>query len=90
VIVLDLVMYGTDGRALLERFVSDPEFRSIPIVVCTAATLRGQVEGGLRAAGAVAVIRKPFDLEEFVGCIRTQLEGAARHQNVQEEAGRAV
>jgi CheY-like chemotaxis protein len=39
VVVLDLIMPGVDGFAVLERLQGDPETRTIPVIVLTARRL---------------------------------------------------
>jgi len=56
-IVLDLVMPGMDGFAVLERLQASPETRSIPVVVLTARRLSADEKLWLRSR-ALALLEK--------------------------------
>ncbi|HEX7481428.1 MAG TPA: response regulator [Polyangiales bacterium] len=60
VILMDMMMPGTDGLAALGALRSFPELRAIPVVFMTARVQRDEVEHYLRV-GATGVIQKPFD-----------------------------
>ncbi len=60
VILLDVMMPGRDGPALLATLQSDPATRAIPVVFLTARTAEADVER-LKALGARGVLPKPFD-----------------------------
>src|SRR5579863_36937 len=69
VIVLDVMLPGTDGFALL------PELRRLttsPVIMLTARAETSEKVAGL-AAGADDYLAKPFDLEELVARLRTLL-----------------
>ncbi|HYL26397.1 MAG TPA: response regulator transcription factor [Candidatus Nitrosotalea sp.] len=69
VIVLDVMLPGTDGFALL------PELRRLttsPVIMLTARAEISEKVAGL-AAGADDYLAKPFDLEELVARLRTLL-----------------
>jgi PAS domain S-box-containing protein len=57
VVVLDLIMPGLDGFAVLERLQADPASRSIPVVVLTARRLTQKEREHLRQR-AVALLEK--------------------------------
>jgi CheY-like chemotaxis protein len=71
VILLDLMLPGTDGYALLRRIRGDPRLRRTPVVVVSAAMPPGRQH----VAGADAVVHKPF---EFDVLTRT-IQGVAHH-----------
>ncbi|MGC1380173.1 MAG: response regulator transcription factor [Candidatus Baltobacteraceae bacterium] len=76
VIVLDVMLPGSDGFALL------PEIRSrttAPVVMLTARTEVSERVAGL-SAGADDYVGKPFDLEELVARLRTLLRRPAIEQ----------
>ena len=52
-VVLDLQMPGTDGYAVLAQLAADPELRTIPVVVVTAADPEEQDDSRLTHARAV-------------------------------------
>jgi CheY-like chemotaxis protein len=60
VIMLDVMMPGMDGPAVLERLRGEPATAATPVVFITART-NGQDRERLLQLGALAVIAKPFD-----------------------------
>lgn len=70
VIVLDVMMPGLDGLTVCRRLKSDPRYRDIPIIICSAAQ-RGAVDW--REAGADAFLGKPFDVSTLPQLIRRVL-----------------
>lgn len=67
-LLLDLTLPGLDGRALLQELQADKRLRRIPVVVLTGSQ---RDEDWITAykTGAVASLRKPFDLERFLTVI---------------------
>jgi two-component system response regulator len=67
-LLLDLTLPGLDGRALLQELQADKRLRRIPVVVLTGSQ---RDEDWITAykTGAVAFLRKPFDLERFLTVI---------------------
>lgn len=59
-ILLDVMMPGTDGPATLAILHDDPRTRAIPVLFMTARTQAYEFER-LVALGAAGVIAKPFD-----------------------------
>ena len=59
-VLLDVMMPGTDGPTTLQRMRADPRFANIPVVFVTAKAMPAEV-ARFRELGAVAVIAKPFD-----------------------------
>jgi CheY-like chemotaxis protein len=59
-VLLDVMMPGTDGPMTLQRMRADPRFANIPVVFVTAKAMPAEV-ARFRELGAVAVIAKPFD-----------------------------
>ncbi len=66
-IILDFIIGGEDtGWQLLQKLRMDRQTMALPVIVCTAAVrLAQELEGHLRAKN-VAVIIKPFDIEDLV------------------------
>jgi two-component system OmpR family response regulator len=60
VILLDVMMPGMDGPAVLAAIAQAPRSASIPIVFITART-QSQDRARLLQLGAIGVIGKPFD-----------------------------
>lgn len=71
VVILDLMLPGTDGYALLKSIRSRPDGRHVPVVVVSASLPPGRQH----VPGADAVVHKPF---EFHGLLRA-IEGAQHH-----------
>jgi CheY-like chemotaxis protein len=59
-VLLDVMMPGTDGPTTLQRMRADPRFARIPVIFVTAKAMPAEV-ARFRELGAVAVIAKPFD-----------------------------
>jgi CheY-like chemotaxis protein len=60
VFLLDLMMPGTSGTQALEAFREMDHLVHVPAIFMTARTRQSE-QDALRAAGALAVISKPFD-----------------------------
>jgi two-component system, OmpR family, response regulator len=70
-LILDLGLPGADGLEVLRWLTTSPTAARLPVIVCTAA---GAVLGDeALALGAVAVLHKPFDLNEFLAAVRPYL-----------------
>lgn len=69
-VLLDLNLPKKDGREVLEDLKSDPDLRSIPVVVLTTS---GAEEDVLRSYDlhANAYVQKPLDMDKFVNVIQT-------------------
>lgn len=63
--VLDLMMPGFDGMALLRMMKADARFEDIPVVFLTARHMSADVLAGLNT-GAADYITKPFNSDELV------------------------
>ncbi len=75
-VLLDVLLPGCDGFALLERMTSDPRWRDVTVIVASALP---SDEGAARALGLGAddFIRKPFRVKELVARVRSQLRQRA-------------
>ena len=70
-VILDWMMPGMDGPALLRRMREVPETRALPVVFVTAKASQREL-AELRALGAAGTISKPFapkDLPEQLRAI---------------------
>lgn len=76
-VLLDVMMPGTDGPTTLQRMRADPRFANIPVVFVTAKAMPAEV-ARFRELGAVAVIAKPFDPLQFGQQIVAIWEGIDR------------
>lgn len=72
-VMLDVMMPGLDGLALLEQLQSDPRTGSIPVVLCTAAVLSPS-QSRLFSDQGIGILSKPFDVEQ----LHTIVEGVGR------------
>ncbi|MBF2029106.1 MAG: response regulator [Oscillatoriales cyanobacterium C42_A2020_001] len=70
-VLLDVMMPGTNGYELTRKIRRDSNFRSIPIVLVTASIEACRVKG--LAVGATEFVRKPIDLEELLSIIEQLL-----------------
>ena len=59
-VLLDVMMPGTDGPTTLSRMRADPRMSAIPVMFMTAKAMPQEV-ARFRQLGAVGVIGKPFD-----------------------------
>jgi two-component system chemotaxis response regulator CheY len=69
-IVLDLMMPVMDGATFIAAKSRDSRVSDIPIIVVTAA-------GTAEVEGAVAVVRKPFLLDDFLAAVARCVAAAA-------------
>ncbi|MEV4639888.1 ATP-binding protein [Actinoplanes sp. NPDC049548] len=76
-VVADVDMPEMDGLQLCRALRADPDLADVPIVLVTAFSLPGDTR--LSEAGATAVIRKPFTLQELGKALSPHLgEASAR------------
>ena len=59
-ILLDVMMPGKDGPAVLKEIRENPATRDIPVVFLTAKVMDHEISQ-LLSTGAVDIIRKPFE-----------------------------
>jgi CheY-like chemotaxis protein/anti-sigma regulatory factor (Ser/Thr protein kinase) len=71
-VILDRIMPGMDGLELLERIKADARFKSIPVVMQTAASSANEVAEGI-AAGAYYYLTKPYERASLQGIVRAAL-----------------
>ncbi|CAA9321741.1 MAG: hypothetical protein AVDCRST_MAG40-1497 [uncultured Gemmatimonadaceae bacterium] len=64
-ILLDVLMPGLDGWAVLRALKADPELASIPVVMLSGTVQRSLADG----LGAVAFLRKPVDRAELLAAL---------------------
>ena len=74
VIILDLMLPGTNGYVLIRRLRADATTCATPVVIVSAAIPPGRQ----RIEGADAIVHKPF---EFEGLLRT-IEQVSHHPHV--------
>lgn len=77
-VVLDVMMPGTDGLELLRQVRGTAQLRTLPVVLLTARGFtRDRISG--YEAGCNAYITKPFDADELVAVVRSALATDARY-----------
>jgi CheY-like chemotaxis protein len=76
VVLLDLMLPGQDGNALLAQMATDPNTSAVRVIVVSAYTQR------LRPSQLVKrVIAKPFDLPRLLEAVAQEVShGAAPHE----------
>ena len=75
VILLDVMMPGTDGPTTLTKLREHPATAAIPVIFLTAKAQKQEVERYM-ALGAAGVIVKPFDVMKLADEVRRLVEGA--------------
>lgn len=69
-VLLDLDMPNTTGREVLQEVKSDPNLKSIPLVVLTVSKSDQDILNSYDMQ-ANAYVNKPLDLDQFIKVIRT-------------------
>ncbi|MBI4349074.1 MAG: response regulator [Elusimicrobia bacterium] len=69
IVLLDVAMPGMSGWDVCRALKADASTRDTPVLIMTAAMLRGSEEAA-RAAGADGVVRKPFDDRALVETVK--------------------
>lgn len=82
-VLLDIMLPGEDGYAILERLKSDPATRNIPVIMVTAKEAEYDKVRGLES-GADDYITKPFGMMEFVARVKAVLRRSMRHSEDKE------
>jgi CheY-like chemotaxis protein len=67
-ILLDLTMPVMDGRTFLEHKLKDPSWKSIPVLLFSAASGMNEVPG------ATATIKKPVDIDELMDTLQKLIQ----------------
>ncbi|TVR70512.1 MAG: DNA-binding response regulator [Spirochaetaceae bacterium] len=71
-IILDLMLPGVDGWEVCRRLKTDPERRTIPVMMLTARTEDSDIVTGLDA-GADDYVTKPFNPKVLIARVRAAL-----------------
>ncbi|MBI4130541.1 response regulator [Candidatus Roizmanbacteria bacterium] len=72
VILLDVLISGTDGRRICHRLKQDRHTSQIPVIMISA---HPTAEQSVRDCGAEAFLAKPFNSEELLGIVSKYAEG---------------
>ena len=76
-VLLDVEMPGIDGVETLRRLRADPRTAALPVAFLTAKGDDETQRAALLAAGADAVITKPFQLPQLADAVRAAFGWAA-------------
>ncbi len=91
-IILDW-LFGNEagGMTVLQEIEMQPALARVPVLVCTAALKAvREIEDTLRSKG-IAVVYKPFELDEFVGAVERLLARAPGQElPPEDEQGRGL
>jgi two-component system, NtrC family, sensor kinase len=81
-ILLDVMMPGIDGYETCQRLKENPELKDTPIIFLTA---RAEKEAAVKGfeVGGVDYVTKPFDSEELMARVHTQLELRRKSRQLQ-------
>ena len=80
-ILSDVMMPELDGHGLLAQVRANPNWSSIPFVFITAKASRGDVREGM-TQGADDYLTKPFQRDELLALLTTQLARATQRNEV--------
>ncbi|NQT23998.1 response regulator transcription factor [candidate division KSB1 bacterium] len=70
-LILDLMMPGGGGFALLEQIKDYREKRPLPVVFVTGKTITSEVQAMIGAFQVSALFTKPYDPAEFIQTIKS-------------------
>lgn len=82
-VLLDLMLPGTDGLQVCKKIKADPGTARIPVIMVTAKGEEADIITGLEA-GADDYITKPFRPKELIARVRAVLRRGARDNGVDE------
>jgi CheY-like chemotaxis protein len=79
-VLLDLTMPEVSGLDVLEHMRGDAATSTIPVVSMTALSASSAERQAALEAGSIAILDKPFDLQELMDTIEGVLSGALRRE----------
>lgn len=88
-ILLDIMMPGTDGYTLCRKLKADEKLREIPVVFLTAKTETADLVEGFHVGG-VDYITKPFQKEELLVRVKNQIDLSHAKKQIQEQADQII
>lgn len=74
-ILLDWVLPGLEGPAILERLAENPVTQNVPVIMLTAMSGE-EVEREAAQLGALGILSKPFEPESLAQRISTLMDWA--------------
>ena len=75
-ILLDVMMPGTDGGEVAAQIEADPDLQRTPIIFLTALVTKAEASAGLRIQGH-RFLAKPVNIPELITAIEENLAAAA-------------
>jgi len=75
-ILLDVMMPGTDGGEVAAQIEGDPDLQRTPIIFLTALVTKAEANAGLRIQG-LRFLAKPVNIPELITAIEENLAAAA-------------
>ena len=88
-LLLDIMLPGEDGFALLQKLRNQPQTHDIPVIIVTAKSTEVDAVRGLEN-GADDYITKPFGIIELVARVKVVLRRIQRPQPARLHAGQIV
>lgn len=88
-LLLDIMLPGEDGFALLQKLRSQPQTHDIPVIIVTAKSTEVDAVRGLEN-GADDYITKPFGIIELVARVKVVLRRIQKPQPARLQAGQIV
>ena len=73
VLLMDMLLSGTDGRDVCRQVKSNPQTRQIRVIMMSA---HPDADKSCREAGADDFVSKPFDMDHFISKVRSQLQAS--------------
>lgn len=83
IILLDRMMPGLDGIALLRRIKNEPRLADIPVILQTAADSAEEIREGLEA-GAYYYLTKPYRRDALIAIVQAALTDARAHNSLRQ------
>ncbi len=88
-LLLDIMLPGEDGFALLQKLRNQPQTHDIPVIIVTAKSTEVDAVRGLEN-GADDYITKPFGIIELVARVKVVLRRIQKPQPARLQAGQIV
>ena len=79
-VLTDVDMPRLDGFGLLMHLRADPQYRNVPVIVMTAHAGRGEDAARGLQLGANDYVRKPFNWDELLARVHTQMRVREAHR----------